>query len=142
MTWSKWSANLKVFLEELYNSLIQSPLSWDIVKSKIKAPRGSAKNLVSAKFKTISTRYSKKVRMTTFHDIKGESLDAALVVSSNRKGKGGHVKEWMSADVQEQEYTRFAYVASSRPRHLLIWAVPKLDDKLRGEIIKLGFKIG
>ena len=136
-TWSQWIGNLKTFLKIQTNDL-ESSSEWDKVKSKIKSPSRLAKKLVSDRFKENTNIYSKKVRMTTFHDIKGESLDAALVVSANRRGKGGHIEEWMSTD--KEEYTRFAYVASSRPRQLLIWAVPVLEPTIRKQVIDLGFK--
>lgn len=75
------------------------------------------------------------------HDVKGESLDAVLIVSSkDKKSKGGHFEHWISKKSDEKEFVRFAYVASSRPRHLLIWAVPKMKDRSPiNEAIKLGF---
>jgi len=143
LNWSKWTANLKFFLESHHNNF-ESTNDWNLVKGKIISPKGFAKKLVADSFKSTNTPYSQKIRMTTFHDIKGESLDAALVVSSKTKSsKGGHYEHWISKDNREEEYTRFAYVASSRPRHLLIWAVPKIKDtKIRAEILKLGFEAG
>ncbi len=87
--------------------------------------------------------YSQKIRMTTFHDVKGETLDAVLVVSAkDKKSKGGHVEHWISDNDSEKEYVRFAYVASSRPKHLLIWAIPKGTKKVIIDKIKdLGFEL-
>ncbi len=64
--------------------------------------------------------------MTTIHDVKGETLDAVLVVSAKDKhSKGGNVEQWISVDPNEKEFVRFAYVASSRPKHILIWCYSK-----------------
>ena len=79
--------------------------------------------------------------MTTFHDIKGETLDAVLMVSSkDKKSKGGHYEHWLSEKINEKEFVRFAYVGSSRPKHLLIWAIPKKKvNKHKKKIYDLGF---
>jgi hypothetical protein len=37
------------------------------------------------------------------------------------------------------EAARFAYVASSRPRHILIWAVKSLKKDEREALMRLGF---
>lgn len=143
LTWSKWIKNLKSFLENYWNNL-RSPINdWDSVKTKIISPSRKADKLVSETLNTIQHTYSEKIRMTTFHDVKGETLDAVLVVSSkDKKSKGGHYEHWLSEDINEKEFVRFAYVASSRPKHLLIWAIPKKNNnKFLEKILELGFEI-
>ena len=143
LTWSKWASNLKIFLEKNWDSLRKPKNNWDSVKTKIKSPNGSAKKMVIDTIKKDQNSYSKKIRMTTFHDVKGETLDAVLVVSAkNKKSKGGHFSQWISENITEKEYVRFAYVASSRPKHLLIWAIPKGSSKLLlKKITALGFEV-
>ena len=46
-----------------------------------------------------------------------------LVSSISKSGDGGHWTHWL-ADTKA-EAARFAYVASSRPQHLLVWAIPE-----------------
>ncbi len=39
------------------------------------------------------------------------------------------------------EAARFAYVASSRPKHILVWCVKKLKSSEHQELENLGFEI-
>lgn len=143
LTWSQWTSNLKLFLEK-YWCEFRSPIdSWDSAKSKIKSPKGFANKLVIETLKASKNLYSEKMRMTTFHDVKGETLDAVLIVSAkDKKSKGGHFEHWLSDATDEKEYVRFAYVASSRPKHLLIWAIPKINgNQYLEKIQSLGFSL-
>jgi len=77
-----------------------------------------------------------KIQITTIHKAKGKTFDAVLLVSTSQKGnQGGHWEEWLK-DVNA-ESARFSYVASSRPKKLLVWAIPETKDL--SEIEKLGF---
>lgn len=143
-TWSQWVAKLKVFLENNWKNL-RFPLNdWDSVKTKIKSPSGNATKLVIETIRANQNSYSEKIRMTTIHDVKGETLDAVLLVSAkDKKSKGGHFEQWLSQSAVEKEYVRFAYVASSRPKHILIWAIPKkANNPYLNKIINLGFETG
>ena len=139
--WSVWTGNLKVFLKKNHLNLILPDGTWDKMKNTVKAPPKMATLTVTDLFKNINYNFSEQIRITTFHDVKGESLDAVIIVSSkDKKSRGGHFEHWISADVDEKEFVRFAYVASSRPRHLLVWAVPKLKDREPFKaVVKLGF---
>ncbi|NCD41336.1 MAG: ATP-dependent helicase [Bacteroidia bacterium] len=143
LTWSQWVTKLKVFLENYWANLDSPSSDWDSVKAKIKSPRGYATKLVIETIKANQIMYSEKIRMTTIHDAKGETLDAVMLVSAkDKKSKGGHVEQWLSMNANEKEFVRFAYVASSRPKHLLIWAIPKgLNNQFKNKIIDLGFDI-
>lgn len=143
LNWKDWTAALKVFLKDYWMSLRDPINNWDTVKTKIKSPSGLADKPVIETIAAIQNSYTNSVRMTTFHDVKGETLDAALIVSSsNKKSKGGHFEHWISQKSSESEYVRFAYVASSRPKHLLIWAIPKVkNNKHLKRIQELGFII-
>ena len=77
-----------------------------------------------------------KIQITTIHKAKGKTFDAVLLVSTSQKGnQGGHWEEWLK-DVNA-ESARFSYVASSRPKKLLVWAISETKDL--SEIEKLGF---
>lgn len=143
LTWTQWVAKLKPFLENYWVNFRSPTNEWDSVKAKIKSPNGSAAKLVIETIKVCQNTYSEKIRMTTFHDVKGETLDAVLVVSAkDKKSKGGHVEQWISQNSNEKEFVRFAYVASSRPKHLLIWAIPKIaNNQFINKIKNLGFEI-
>lgn len=82
LTWTKWVAKLKVFLENYWVNFRSTFYEWDSVKGKIKSPSGYAAKTVSETLRANKNTYSEKIRMTTFHDVKGETLDAVLVVSS------------------------------------------------------------
>ena len=89
----------------------------------------------------ISAGVNTSIEVTTIHSVKGKTFDATLLVSSPdaRGGQGGHWTEWIE-DVKD-EHARFAYVASSRPRALLAWAIPlseRSDEQLH-KLQDLGF---
>lgn len=68
-------------------------------------------------------------QVETIHSVKGCSYSAVLLVSSpNASGKTGYWENWIN---DKLETTRMAYVASTRPKHLLCWALPKLTDEQR-----------
>ncbi len=142
LTWSQWVNKLKMFLEN-YWAILRSPSNdWDSVKAKIKSPSGYAQKLVIDTIKANQNTYSEKIRMTTIHDVKGETLDAVLLVSAkDKKSRGGHFEQWLSQNANEKEFVRFAYVASSRPKHILIWAIPKTpNNQFLTKIKNLGFE--
>jgi len=81
------------------------------------------------------------ILITTIHQAKGETYDAVLLVStSDRKSKGGHWSQWLDINTEGGEHARFAYVASSRPRELLVWAVPSGDSDAVKRLQELGFE--
>ena len=58
------------------------------------------------------------LRITTIHNVKGETLEALMLVSSRDKGTSdGYWTQWL--DDPTSEAARLAYVASSRPRKLI-----------------------
>lgn len=80
-----------------------------------------------------------KLRLETIHQVKGETHDATMLISSERSGKESHWKDWIKDP--SSEAARLAYVACSRPKHLLILAVKKLNKEERCKLISLGFSI-
>lgn len=142
LTWSQWCPKLKTFLANYWSNFRSPTNDWDSTKAKIKSTSGHATKLILDTIKANQTTYSEKIRMTTFHDVKGETLDAVLIVSAkDKKSRGGHFEQWLSCQPDEKEFVRFAYVASSRPKHLLIWAIPKIKNNLFvNKILSLGFE--
>lgn len=113
------------------------------VKVRISSAKGESESTVESTLGTSSQQVGSGIRVTTIHQVKGQTLDAVLVVSAtNGKSKGGYWKQWLDRDKEEGEYTRFAYVASSRPKYLLAWAVPEKDKKDFSKLEALGFKPG
>lgn len=157
ISWSEWTKSLKLFLKEYWEYLPLTPVEWSIVenkfrvkstakKSKSKKPTEEVKNKDKKVIETLKTSVSIKsneIRLTTIHDVKGETLDAILLVSSkDKKSKGGHFEHWLgNGDKQNYEFVRFAYVACSRPKHLLIWAIPKISQNPHLKTLQaMGFK--
>jgi DNA helicase-2/ATP-dependent DNA helicase PcrA len=125
--WSIWAGNFKKFLEAYWSNLPDTGKELADIKKVIKAPNKQAASQVVDGIKQSITTISNPVRFTTIHDVKGETLDAVLLVSSpNNAGQktGRHYEDWIGLS-DDKEHIRFGYVASSRPKHLLIWAIPK-----------------
>jgi DNA helicase II / ATP-dependent DNA helicase PcrA len=82
-----------------------------------------------------------QIRITTIHDVKGETLEAVLLISSpdGRGKKGGFYQDWFEPSPGDEEFKRFAYVAFSRPKHLLIVATPQLEERYLKKFRDLGF---
>lgn len=95
--------------------------------------------VVNTIVKIIPNNQTSNIRITTFHQAKGETFDAVLVVSAINQRKGGHWKEWLKN--KNHENTRFAYVASSGPKYLLAWAIPKISEEDKNKITAMGFTL-
>lgn len=77
------------------------------------------------------------IKIKTIHSVKGCDFDSVLVVSSKgRQGNGGHWKHWIEGDGESR---RIGYVASTRAKYLLIWAVPRLTKKDQIQLETYGF---
>lgn len=74
------------------------------------------------------------INITTIHSVKGQTFDSTMLVSAPSKSGStdNHWEHWLGADNPEAK--RLAYVASSRPKHLLVWAIPNPSN---GDITKL-----
>ncbi len=97
-----------------------SPINAFEIKTKIRDKSNPTNKLLD----TTHKNSNETLRITTIHDVKGETIDAVLLVSSSRAGSGGKWTEWLDANSENEEYSRFAYVGSSRPKYLLAWAIP------------------
>lgn len=149
---AKWSDWVKVIRRD-FNSIFEScfrsfcsDFDFDLSTltkldgNSFRVISGSSNEIIANALPSVDLRYSKS-RITTIHSVKGETLDAAMLVSApTAQGRqGGHWREWL-AD-KKSENARFAYVASSRPKHLLVWAVPTPTKKDQEIIENLGFHI-
>lgn len=101
-----------------------------------RAPSGLGSALVGSVIAPGNPRSAKR-RLATIHEVKGETHDLTMLVSSSRQGEQAHWKEWVGNPTSEA--ARLAYVASSRPRHIMIWAVKTLKKDEREALMLLGF---
>lgn len=144
-TWSIWT---KYFDDNFMNILRTEAKAFDMIavpsvtKKILKSPSGEATKMVSACIQSHIGKSTNKMRITTFHKIKGETLNAVLVVS-NPTAQGGGEGHWLKwLEDPNSENARFAYVASSRPKYLLAWALPKqsLNEENERKLAELGFE--
>ena len=99
---------------------------------------GSAKLEVASSLGSTNTSLI-PYRKSTIHGAKGESHDVTIVISSARAGNDSHWKSWIKNP--DSEAARFAYVASSRPKEFLIWAVKTLKPLERKQLEAVGFSV-
>jgi hypothetical protein len=79
------------------------------------------------------------IQITTIHSVKGQTYDAVLVVSAPSQ-QGTSDGYWTQClEDPHTEAARLAYVASSRPQQLLIWAVPTPTAAQWQQIESMGF---
>lgn len=139
-TWKVWAGQARKGLGSILNDTWRSDSPLPSHDVGLQAPPKEGDMLVHDSLGLGNPATRCNLRITTFHQIKGETLDAALVVSSpTRKGDGGHWLQWVENAAGNDEHARFACVASSRPKHLLAWAVPEPDDAQKEILGKLGF---
>jgi DNA helicase-2/ATP-dependent DNA helicase PcrA len=104
------------------------------------SPRRQGDRRVSA---ILTTEYSEKtsLRITTVHNVKGETFSALMLVSSidTRGTRDGHWTFWLENPASEA--ARLAYVASSRPQQLLVWAIPDPSEADKKRLTDYGFNI-
>ena len=72
----------------------------------------------------------KKYRYGTVHSVKGETFDAALLILK-KKGLGAYYKTILNNNIliADSEELRIAYVGMTRPRKVLVIAVPDDENK-------------
>lgn len=143
-TYGKWHEvmrkKINVILEQNYNIISEYDSLKDrdittLVTGRNFAVSNGNKNvpIISVTLKTCST-----IPVMTIHASKGCTFDTTLVISSEtEKSNGGHWKRhWLMGSGEEK---RIGYVASTRAKYLLIWAVPILTEEDRKLIESYGF---
>ena len=106
-------------------------------------PSGESDNQVLGAFPSYSPAQT-SLNITTIHNIKGKTLDALMLVSSRNKSgtDDGYWTQWL--DDPASEAARLAYVASSRPRTLIVWAIPKpskVEEDQLDRLKMIGFQV-
>jgi DNA helicase-2/ATP-dependent DNA helicase PcrA len=138
LSWTKWIKKLKAFLEPLWETFHAKANEWPGVSTKIKSPDG--KRDLPVKDVCTQRGIQNIFRTTTIHNVKGETLNAVLLISHNNKhSKGGHYSHWLREGNYDQEHIRFAYVACSRPKFALVLATPLLSNGELKKLQTLGF---
>lgn len=145
-TWTAWVRAAKHVLRQLPDQGFVPDEIRDELQGlrglNLVAQRGEGNKPVSIRLLSqgIQDGAPETLRYETIHQVKGETHDVTVVVSSRIRGKHeSHWADWLKD--RESEAARFAYVASSRPRHMLIWAVKKLKPKERLALAELGFEL-
>ena len=145
-TWTDWVACLRTSLAPLLRSsshLIQDvstvtlPDLPDLDGNSFRVPSKLGSAQVQKTLPTIQ-KTTTSIRITTIHSVKGQTVDAMMLVSAPTKQgtTDGHWTQWI--ENAQSEAARLAYVASSRPRHLLVWAIPESDAEQKDRLELLG----
>ena len=141
-SWTDWCKKLNAViinlheqefvLTEIYEALKKSNL-------KIQSPSRKASNCIS-NYHRKNHALDLKLRKSTIHGVKGETHEATMLISNpTRSGTGTHWSHWIKDKTSEA--ARFAYVASSRPKYILVWCVKNLKPKEKIELESLGFEV-
>lgn len=144
VSWSVWAKRAKENVRSLPAQIFVLEEIQPVIESmkaiNLSAPPKQGAALVSDSLGQ-SMRIDTGRRKTTIHGAKGETHDVTMLVSSvSASGQqGSHWKSWLKNE--DSEAARFAYVASSRPKHRLIWGVKKLKPVERKQFEELGFHI-
>lgn len=146
-TWTDWAKLIKSALPQIIQMHIKTLefsekdyIFNSTPKFNLQSPKGETNKKVidTIKFSPASTS---SIPIRTIHAVKGQTFETVMLVSSSSKGKGsktGHWEEWLSD--KNTEAARLAYVASSRPEKILLWAVPDINESQKNELIELGFQ--
>ena len=140
--WSVWAKKAKGLIRSLPKQSFCSSELASVLEPletvNLVSPSGLANLEVASSLGGIA-HSSLQFKRTTIHGAKGETHDATIVISTARSGGDSHWKDWLKDP--EKEAARFAYVASSRPKELLIWAVKTLKPDERKQLEDIGFEI-
>ncbi|WP_435547747.1 UvrD-helicase domain-containing protein [Desulfobacterium sp. N47] len=138
--WSKWAKIVSEQFEEIVKSCSKIEMPSQNNRSfSLRAIKGSASQTVISTLETVEKSDVSNILVTTFHQVKGRTFDAILVVSApDKRSDGGHWSQWVDAANSDGEHARFAYVASSRPKVLLGWAIPSPSEEDEKKLKELG----
>ncbi|WP_373232316.1 UvrD-helicase domain-containing protein [Cohnella sp.] len=139
-TYGEWykaaRGQLPIILQSAYKNLIkydENPRDFNNFPI-FRTPSGTAESIID--FIYVLDRLG-PIKINTIHSVKGCGFESVMVVSSkDQKSIGGHWKQWIE---EEGEAKRIGYVASTRAKYSLIWAVPKLKTKDRIQLESYGF---
>ncbi len=138
--WKEWAKIVREQFKEIVRSCSINELSsQNNCSFSFNALSGKVVQTVVSTLETIEKRDLTNIRVTTFHQVKGQTFEAILLVSApDKRSDGGHWTQWIDATNSDGEHARFAYVASSRPKYLLGWAVPPPSENEKNKLENLG----
>ena len=141
-SWTDWCKKLNAVIINLHEQeFVLTEIYEELKKSnlKIQSPSGKASNCISI-YHRKNHSLDIQFRKSTIHGVKGETHEATMLISNpTRNGTGTHWSHWIGDKTSEA--SRFAYVASSRPKHILVWCVKKLKPSEQAELEALGFEV-
>ncbi|WP_111828255.1 UvrD-helicase domain-containing protein [Acinetobacter colistiniresistens] len=141
-SWTDWRKKLNAVIINLYKQEFVLPEIYEELKKsnlQIQSPSGKATSCIS-NYHRKNHSLDIKFRKSTIHGVKGETHEVTMLISSPTKGgDGAHWSHWIGDKTSEA--ARFAYVASSRPKHILVWCVKKLKPLEKTELKSLGFEV-
>ncbi|MBU1099382.1 MAG: ATP-dependent helicase [Bacteroidetes bacterium] len=110
----------------------------NLTECKFNAPKKVGDCVVLNSITNSKQRFS-ELLITTIHSVKGQTFEAVLVVSlpSDKGTKDGFWKQWL--DNPNSEAARLGYVASTRSKYLLAWAIPQPSNEDKTMLESLGF---
>jgi superfamily I DNA/RNA helicase len=76
-------------------------------------------------------KHTEEYRLGTVHSVKGETFEAVLIILKKRGGSEAYYRTLLKqgVSIQNSEELRIVYVGITRPRRVLMLAVPDLEDK-------------
>ncbi|MEN6427322.1 MAG: UvrD-helicase domain-containing protein [Phycisphaerales bacterium] len=145
--WSAWAVHVRNHFGVIVRTcqpvlsacVAEPPQPFNDLDSKtFRAPQGGASQPVIATLDS-GAMHRAVIRITTIHAVKGETMEAIMLVSAPSKQgtSDGYWIQWL--EDPSSEAARLAYVASSRPQHLLVWAVPEQKNADYSRLEALGF---
>jgi DNA helicase II / ATP-dependent DNA helicase PcrA len=148
-TWDSWVAEVRSEFGAIVRScsavlddvLVDKGIPFQDLNGKnFKVPNGLGTTQVIKTLAADQVQPS-SIRVTTIHSVKGQTFDAVLLVSARQKSgtSDGYWTQWLADAASEA--ARLAYVASSRSRYLLAWALPEPTDEEKLQVRELGFYI-
>lgn len=141
-TWKDWCKNVNVVIINLHKQAFVLPEIYEMIKRSnlcIKSPSKKALDCIS-NFRRTGGISMNRFKTSTIHGVKGETHEATMLISNpKRNGDGAHWSHWINDNTSEA--ARFAYVASSRPKYVLVWCVKKLKTTDVQKLRNLGFEI-
>ncbi|MFA4824817.1 MAG: ATP-dependent helicase [Methanoregula sp.] len=135
--WTDWRVKFNESFPVIFED-IRSQYEWlasetitenNMIKT---SPPGNKNSPVIETINDIKHQIDKTIELSTIHSAKGKTFDSILLVSSyqssgERDTGSGYWQHWLDIDNANGESARFAYVASSRPKFLLAWAISEKD---------------
>ena len=142
--WSSWVRQAKAAIRTLSDQEFITDEVINVIEPlksiNFIAPKGQAKESVDSYLGDVMNSGVSHRKMT-IHAIKGETHEATILIStpSASGSPDSHWSTWLRNP--QSEAARYAYVASSRPRYRLIWAVKRLKAADVTLFKELGFHI-